>query len=340
MSALNAAQGIQPLLDLLAAIGGPLQMVVIVASLSLALIALVPQTERLRGWALGVMTLLLLAGEALLIWFHFRLYQMAIVVDPSTSRVTGHIAVSMWVEGERLYIWALMVAILALFMRQHRDELMQGAMVAVACLAGAGAVLGQPFTDPLPGFLTQYSGYLQAMAAGGVAADGAFQGMEATRQFYYNAWFMWVHPPLLFFSYAAFVLSFIATLQMVSKRHSSFETTSYHWARLGYLTLTVGMLLGFPWALAAWSGTPWWWSGNVNMAIMLWLLYTAYLHARLYLRREHMWRAVAALSIVSFVVLILTYLAEYVIPGAHSYALAPAASALASLAATLRGGVA
>jgi ABC-type transport system involved in cytochrome c biogenesis permease subunit len=100
------------------------------------------------------------------------------------------------------------------------------------------------------------------------------------------------------------------------------------------------MLLGFPWALSAWTGEAWWWSGNVNMAIMMWLLYTAYLHARLYLRRQHMWRYVAALSILSFVVLVLTYVAEYVIPGAHSYALAPAIRALASALAMLRGGVA
>jgi hypothetical protein len=33
-----------------------------------------------------------------------------------------------------------------------------------------------------------------------------------------------------------------------------------------------------------------------------------------------MWRWVAALSILSFVILLLTYLATYVVPGAHSYA--------------------
>ncbi|HEY5539914.1 MAG TPA: cytochrome c biogenesis protein CcsA [Coriobacteriia bacterium] len=338
MSPLNATQGIQPLLDVVAAVGGPLQLIVVVAAFALALVALVPQTEEWRGWALGAMTLLLGGGEAFLIWFHYRLYQLAVVVDPSTGKVTGHIAVSMWVEGERLYVWAFMVALLALMMRRHRAELMQGALLAVALLAAAGALLGQPFTQPLPSFLGQYASYLQAMTMGGVAADGAFQGMEAARQFYYNSWFMWVHPPLLFFSYGAFVLSFIATVQMVFKRHSSFETTAYGWARLGYLPLTVGMLLGFPWALSAWTGEAWWWSGNVNMAIMMWLLYTAYLHARLYLRREHMWRVVAVLAIVSFVVLILTYIAEYVIPGAHSYALAPATHMFASLAVACRGG--
>jgi len=338
MNALNAAQGIQPLLDVLAAIGGPLQVLIAVAAFALVLVALVPQTEEWRRWALGAMTLLLAGGELVLIWFHLRLYQLAVVVDPSTNQVTGRIAVSLWVEGERLYMWALMVAILALLMRRQRRELMRGAMLAVAVLAAAAVLLGKPFTDPLPNFLSQYSGYLQAMTLGGVAADQAFQGMEAARQFFYNAWFMWIHPPLLFFSYAAFVLSFVATIQMIFKRHSSFEVTAYGWARMGYLALTVGMLLGFPWALSAWTGEAWWWSGNVNMAIMMWLLYTAYLHSRLYLRREHMWRTVAALSVISFIVLILTYVAEYVIPGAHSYALAPAAHALASLATALRGG--
>ncbi len=80
------------------------------------------------------------------------------------------------------------------------------------------------------------------------------------------------------------------------------------------------MLLGFPWAILAWSGDSWWWSGKVNMSIMMWFLYTGYLHARLYLRRRGMWRWVAALAILSFVVLVLTYLATYIVPGAHSYA--------------------
>ena len=65
------------------------------------------------------------------------------------------------------------------------------------------------------------------------------------------------------------------------------------------------------------------------MSIMMWMLYTAYLHARLYMRRNHMWRAVAFLAVLSFVILVLTYIATYVIPGAHSYALAPAVRAFA-----------
>ena len=324
MNAIAATQAIQPLVDTVRTVGWPLQSLVAVASLLLLFAALIPELARWRRPALFAMTALLAAGEGALVWMHWRLYQLCVVVDPATGRVTGRVAVSMWVEGEKLFMWALMVAILGSLMARQRDELLQGVLVAVALLAAGGALIGAPFTNPLPGFLSQYAGYVQAMVRGGQAAAGAFQGMEATRQFYYNAWFMWIHPPLLFFSYGAFTISFIATLQMIRTRHSAFETTAYRWARLGYLPLTVGMLLGFPWALSAWTGEAWWWSGKVNMSIMMWLLYTAYLHARLYLRRRGMWRAVAALAVLSFLILILTYITTYVVPGAHSYAFAPA----------------
>jgi ABC-type transport system involved in cytochrome c biogenesis permease subunit len=195
-------------------------------------------------------------------------------------------------------------------------------MIAVAALAAGGALIGQPFTNPLPGFISQYYGYLQATSMGGVAAQQGFEGMAGAATYYYNAWFMWVHPPLLFIAYGAFTISFVATLKMIVERRSTFETTAYRWARLGYLPITIGMLLGFPWALMSWQGEAWWWSGKVNMSIMMWMLYTAYLHARLYLRRNSMWKTVAALAVVSFLILLLTYLATYVVPGAHSYAAA------------------
>jgi len=215
-------------------------------------------------------------------------------------------------------------AVLGLFMRRQREDLLRGVLLVLAMLMlGAGA-LGRPFTDPLPSFLGQYVGYLQGMSAGGVAAENAYAGMESARQFFYNAWYMWVHPPLLFLAYGAFAISFVATVKMIATRRASFETTAYRWARFGYLWLTLGMLLGLPWALMSWQGEAWWWSGKVNMSLMMWLLYTAYLHARLYLRHKGQWKLVAALAVLSFAVLVLTYATTYVVPGAHSYAAGPA----------------
>lgn len=288
------------------------------AAVTLVIVALSPAAERWRGWALTGMTALLVLGEAGLVWFHWRLYELAVVVSPD-GVARGAVAVPLWVESEKLFVWALLLGVLGTLMQRQRRELLPGVMLATAGLSLGAALVGKPFTEPLPSFFGQYYGYLQATAAGGQSAAMAYQGMESARQFYYNAWYMWVHPPMLFLSYGAFAISFIATLRMIAARHSSYETTAYRWARFGFLWLTLGMLLGFPWALQAWQGEAWWWSGKVNMSLMMWLLYTAYLHARLYLRRRGMWKAVAALGVLSFVILVLTYITTYVVPGAHSY---------------------
>jgi hypothetical protein len=322
MNPLQTYDSIVQLLATVARFGYPLQTVIATSALLLAVCALVPSAARWRGRALGIMAALLVGGEGLLIWLHWRLWQLAVVVDPSTGRIVTHVAVSPWVESEKLYVWALIVALMGVMMRRHREQLLPGVMLAVAGLSASAALIGAPLTRPLPGFLAQYYGYLQATSMGGVAAQQGFEGMASAATYYYNAWFMWVHPPLLFLAYGAFTISFVATVQMIVQRRSAFETTAYRWARLGYLPLTIGMLLGFPWALMSWQGEAWWWSGKVNMSIMMWMLYTAYLHARLYLRRQGMWKTVAALAVLSFLILVLTYLATYVVPGAHSYAAA------------------
>ena len=45
-------------------------------------------------------------------------------------------------------------------------------------------------------------------------------------------------------AFLLFVVSFVATIRMVRTKYSAYETTAYRWARLGYLPLTLGMLLG------------------------------------------------------------------------------------------------
>ncbi len=338
MNPIAIFDSMQALRASLAGLGAVYEVVLIVASILLALFAVVPAARRWRGLALACMAALLVVGEFFLARFHAQLYDLAVVVDPATGATTGRVAVPLWIESEKLFVWALCVAVLGAMIRRQRQELLPGVMLVTAVLAAGAGLLGKPFTEPLSGFFGQYYGYLQAMAAGGQASVQGFNGMESARQFYYNAWYMWVHPPLLFLSYGCFAISFVATLQMIRSRHSSFETTAYRWARLGYLPLTFGMLLGFPWALSAWQGDAWWWSGKVNMSLMMWLLYTGVLHARLYLRRQGMWKAVAALSVLSFAILVLTYITTYIVPGAHSYALAPGLGAPGLLALVSTGG--
>lgn len=317
----NALQQIDRARGILAAFGSVFEPLLLVCAAALLACALVPALRRWVWAALSITIGLLLAGEAGLVWFHWQLYDAAAVLDPFSGQVTGHLAVPLWVESEKLYVWAIIVSVLALAARRHGDEL-RPLLAGVAALLIAGAVLwGHPFTEPLPDALGQYQQYASGVLSGDAArAASAFQGMEGARRFYYNTWYMWLHPPILFFSYGAFVASFAAILLTIRQRRSSYEVTAYRWARLGYLPLTLGMLVGFPWAILAWSGESWWWSGKVNMSIMMWLLYTAYLHARLYLRRPGVWRVVIALAVLSFVALLLTYLTTYIVPGAHSVA--------------------
>jgi hypothetical protein len=51
-----------------------------------------------------------------------------------------------------------------------------------------------------------------------------------------------------------------------------------------------------------------------------------------------MWKWVAALGVLSFLILVLTYITTYLVPGAHSYALLPAKDALRMALSALLGG--
>ncbi len=300
--------------------GLPLLWLIAAAAAATLLACLVPRWRKARRPALGALVALLACGEVLLAWFHWRLYEAMPVVDPSTGALTGRIAAPLWIESEKLYVWALVVGVMALLARRHSERLLPIAGVTTALLALGAITVGRPFTAPLPDLLLSYRSYAAAMSAGGDAAAQAFTQMDGARQSYYNAWYMWVHPPLLFLSYGAFVMSFAASALAMVERRASLETTGYGWARFGYLPLTAGMLLGLPWAIMAWSGQAWWWSGKVNMSLMMWLLYTAFLHGRLYIRREGVWRWVLVLAFLSFAALALTYVTTYLVPGAHSVA--------------------
>lgn len=317
----SALQQLQSARGWLAAADPPIEVALCAAALLLALTCLVPALARFRSRAMVGMLAALAAGESVLAWFHFTVWRLAAVVNPMTGEVTGHVAPSPWIESEKLYVWAVMLAALALLARKAREDLMPVLGVFVAALTVGALAQGRPFAEPLPRFFEQYSGYVGAMQSGNpYSMAGAFRGLEGARQGYYNAWYMWAHPPLLFLSYGAFVVAFAALVRALPGRSEELEAVAAGWARIGYLPLTAGMLLGVPWALMAWTDQAWWWSGKVNMSLMMWLLYTAWLHARLYLKNRGMWTASAALGLAAFVALVLTYLATYFVPGAHSVA--------------------
>ncbi|MDD5724052.1 MAG: c-type cytochrome biogenesis protein CcsB [Syntrophales bacterium] len=132
-----------------------------------------------------------------------------------------------------------------------------------------------------------------------------------------------------FLAYACFALSFGAgTLylltakirgRLVSRLPSPvfFDELAYRSISVGFLLLTFGIITGAVWADTAW-GRYWGWDPKETWSLITWMLYGAYLHARLV--RGWTGAAMAVISIAGFFAVIFTYLGvNYILSGLHSY---------------------
>ena len=80
----------------LAQFGSGYQAVLVLAAVVLAAFAVLPQARRWRGVVLAGAAMVLAVGELALVWFHWRIYAVAVVVDPATSQVTGRPGTRWW----------------------------------------------------------------------------------------------------------------------------------------------------------------------------------------------------------------------------------------------------
>ena len=95
------------------------------------------------------------------------------------------------------------------------------------------------------------------------------------------------------------------------------DAITYGMIRFGFITLTLGLLVGSVWAKSAW-GDFWVWDPKENWSLVTWLVYGAYLH----LRKVKGWRGDAAawFAIIGFAVVIFTYLGMGMLPTAEESA--------------------
>ncbi|MBI4179700.1 cytochrome c biogenesis protein CcsA [bacterium] len=87
---------------------------------------------------------------------------------------------------------------------------------------------------------------------------------------------------------------------------------------LGFILLTVGIILGAVWANEAW-GTYWSWDPKETWSLITWFVYAIAVH----LRRLHKWRGkrFAWLAVAGFACVLFTYFGvNYLLAGLHSYA--------------------
>jgi cytochrome c-type biogenesis protein CcsB len=85
---------------------------------------------------------------------------------------------------------------------------------------------------------------------------------------------------------------------------------------VGYPMLTIGIITGAAWADYAW-GSYWSWDPKETWSLITWMVYSAFLHARL--ARGWSGTRTAYLSVVGFLAVLFTYFGVNYLPGLHSY---------------------
>jgi len=96
------------------------------------------------------------------------------------------------------------------------------------------------------------------------------------------------------------------------------EQVMYQSVAVGFVFLTIGIILGAVWAKYAWGGY-WSWDPKETWSLITWLVYAAYLHAR-YIKGLR-GKPLAYFTILGFLSVIFTYYGvNLILPGLHSYA--------------------
>ncbi|MBU2600529.1 c-type cytochrome biogenesis protein CcsB [bacterium] len=147
-----------------------------------------------------------------------------------------------------------------------------------------------------------------------------------------QSYWLEIHVITCFLGYAAFTVAFGASVmylvkEWLSKRPHGFyqklpiedllDELGYRTIAIGMVFLTLGIITGAAWANYAW-GTYWSWDPKETWALITWLIYAIYLHARVttgWRKKKAAW-----LSIIGFAAVIFTYLGvNFLMAGLHSY---------------------
>jgi cytochrome c-type biogenesis protein CcsB len=135
-----------------------------------------------------------------------------------------------------------------------------------------------------------------------------------------------VHVAVAIVAYGTFSVAFASALlhlvQPASGRRGLprpelLDEVSYRSVVIGFPFLTLVIVLGAIWADRAW-GSYWSWDPKETAALVTWLIYGAYLHARV-VRGWH-GRPAAWLLVVAFAATLFTYFGNLFFGGLHSYA--------------------
>jgi cytochrome c-type biogenesis protein CcmF len=219
-------------------------------------------------------------------------------VAENSSRVTPLFFkfLSLWSAHEgSLLLWNLVLsgylAAVAFRFRRHRPETLPwalGVMFAVTIF-----------------YLLLVLGPSQAFTSNAtVPSDG--RGPQPLLQ---NNWLMAVHPPLLYLGYIGFTVPFAFAMASLLTGATSnwWISLTRRWALAAWSFLTAGLLLGALWSYSVlgWGGY-WAWDPVENVALLPWLVGTAFVHSSLIQERRDMLKvfnlclAIGAFALTTF----------------------------------------
>jgi ABC-type transport system involved in cytochrome c biogenesis permease subunit len=135
-----------------------------------------------------------------------------------------------------------------------------------------------------------------------------------------------VHVAVAIVAYGSFTIAFAAALLFVIQPEGGrwglpkpevLDDISYKAVVVGFPFLTAVIVLGAIWAETAW-GRYWSWDPKETASLVTWLIYGAYLHARVV--RNWRGRKAAYLLMLGFAATLFTYFGNLFFGGLHSYA--------------------
>lgn len=174
-----------------------------------------------------------------------------------------------------------------------------------------------PYLPPVAFFATVAVLALLLVATSPLAPSEALPPIPALR----SAWLL-LHVSFSFIGESFFVASFVAAILFLRtrdpQRRAAYDRVTYTSIAIGYPVFVAGALVfGAVWAEQAW-GTWWSWDPKETWALVTTLVYTAYLHLRLVVKRRDAWPAVVA--VVAFLCTVFTFFGvNFLLAGLHSY---------------------
>ncbi len=134
-----------------------------------------------------------------------------------------------------------------------------------------------------------------------------------------------VHVATAIVAYGSFAIAFAASVLYLAQPEGGrwglpkpqvLDEIGYRAVVVGFPFLTLTIILGAVWAETAW-GRYWSWDPKETASLVTWLIYGAYLHARV--MRGWRGRRAAVLLVVGFGATLFTYFGNLIFGGLHSY---------------------